>query len=306
LETGNFSLFVMWKVIFIFLILCNISLWFVVFTYPDGYLHVIACDVGQGDGILILKKTTQIIIDGGPGNKMVSCLDRHVPFWDRSIEIVMNTHPQLDHYEGLIDVFKRYNVHYFIANGLDAIAPEYKVLKTEVGSNGTKVVNPRKGMVITSDQISFSVLNPTAEFLKENTTPIANADAAKILGAYTSSLDPNEFSIIEKMKYQNFDALFTGDSDSVVEHMAVESGSLSDIEYLKVPHHGSKNGLTQEMLDALTPEIAVISDGKKNTYGHPHKEILDMLGKAKAQILRTDQLGDVEVVSDGERYWVRK
>jgi competence protein ComEC len=303
----------MWKWIFVFLLLCDVALWFVVCIYPDDNLHVIACDVGQGDGILIFKKTTQIIIDGGPGNKMVGCLDRHIPFWDRSIEVVMNTHPQLDHYEGLIDVFKRYSVHYFIANALDASAPEYTLLKEEAGSEGARIVNPRKGMQLIADQIVFTVLNPTADFLAENLQTkdsihgnISSSGNEDVLGLYTSSLDPNEFSIIEKMKYKEFDALFTGDADSIVEHMAVESGELSDIEYLKVPHHGSKNGLTQEVLDAVTPEIAIISDGKKNTYGHPHKEILEMLQKADVQILRTDQLGDVEVVSDGVKYWVKK
>jgi len=303
----------MLKFVFIFLILCNISLWFIVFTYPDNNLHIIACDVGQGDGILIMKKTTQIIIDGGPGSKMTNCLDRHLPFWDRTIEMVMNTHPQLDHYEGLIDVFKRYHVQIFTANSLKAVAPEYGVLRNEVLSKGVKVLTPAAGMKFIAGSTTIDILHPSAQFVSENSTSQdaslaagSNPETDTVLGAYTSPLDPNEFSIQAVLHYGNFDAMFTGDADWAVEQIEAEENLLTDIEYLKVPHHGSKNGLNQDLLDRTTPEIAVISDGKKNTYGHPHKQTLDMLEKARVQILRTDQMGDVEVVSDGERYWVKK
>src|SRR3990167_10041666 len=93
---------------------------------PDGQLHLIACDVGQGDGILAIYKDTQILIDGGPGEGVLECLGRYVPFWDRELELVVLTHPQLDHYGGLIEVFKRYNVDTFLVNGLDSSASSYQ------------------------------------------------------------------------------------------------------------------------------------------------------------------------------------
>lgn len=295
----------MWKYLIGVLLLLNISLWFVVLTFPDEYLHIVACDVGQGDGILIFKGTTQIIIDGGPGNKMVGCIDRHIPFWDRSIELVMLTHPQADHYEGLIDIFKRYSVQIFVGSGLDSINESYQVLKNEVRSEGSKVVVPRKGMQLIQDQIVFTVLTPSADFLADNSTDVKTSTNA-VLGVYSTLLDPNQFSIIQTLQYNEFDALFTGDTDSEIQDSLIQSIDLPDIEYLKVPHHGSKNGLTKEFLEAVTPELAIISNGKKNMYGHPHKEILSMLEEAKVQILRTDQMGDVEIVSDGVRYWVKK
>ncbi len=281
-------------------------------TYPDDKLHIVACDVGQGDGILIFKGRSQVIIDGGPGNKMVACLDRYLPFWDRRIEVVMNTHPQLDHYEGLIDVFKRYNVQYFTANSLNADAQEYQVLKNEVVSKGVKVVNPTAGMVLTLGAIKIDILHPSVQFLAENTESLSQlastdpvTDISQVLGAYTSTLDPNEFSIQAVLHYKSFDAMFTGDSDWAVEEILAHENLLSDIEYLKVPHHGSKNGLNQELLDRTTPEIAVISDGRKNSYGHPHKQVLDMLNASGVKTYRTDIQGDVEIVGDGEKWWVR-
>lgn len=71
-----------------------------------------------------------------------------------------------------------------------------------------------------------------------------------------------------------------------------------------MPHHGSKNGLTKKLLDAVTPEVAVISVGKNNRYGHPHEEVLNLLSEKEVKILRTDQKGNIEVVANGSTWWV--
>jgi competence protein ComEC len=107
------------------------------------------------------------------------------------------------------------------------------------------------------------------------------------------------------VSFGEFDALFTGDAETIWDTLSSE-GQLTDIEYLKVPHHGSKNGLTKSLLDSVTPEIAVISSGRKNSYGHPHKESLNLLQDSNVNVYRTDELGDVEVVSDGKRYWIEE
>ena len=82
------------------------------------------------------------------------------------------------------------------------------------------------------------------------------------------------------------------------------TGLINDVEYIKTPHHGSKNGLTLELLEASMPEVAVISAGKNNRFGHPHKEVLEMLKNAGVEIYRTDEMGDIEIVSDGNEFWV--
>ena len=76
------------------------------------------------------------------------------------------------------------------------------------------------------------------------------------------------------------------------------------MEYIKVPHHGSKNGLNQGLLDAVKPELAVISVGENNRFGHPSSEVLNMLKEAKVEVLRTDEQGDVEVITNGVGWWV--
>lgn len=121
-----------------FLVLCTAVL--AVLSIGSDNLKIVACDVGQGDAILMTRKDIQILIDGGPDRKVLECLDKNMPFWDRNIEVVILTHPQKDHYMGLIDVFETYQVVYFIANSLDVSSYEYGVLKDKVGGRELKLL----------------------------------------------------------------------------------------------------------------------------------------------------------------------
>jgi competence protein ComEC len=138
------------------------------------------------------------------------------------------------------------------------------------------------------------------DFLERQDAPPTNNH---VLGAFTSPLDPNEFSVVAVLRLKDFAALLTGDIDQDNINKMANEGLISKVEYLKVPHHGSKNGLTQELIAAGQPEIAVISVGK-NGQGHPHGEILQLLQKAGVPIKRTDQDGEVEVVTDGEKWQI--
>ncbi len=120
----------------------------------------------------------------------------------------------------------------------------------------------------------------------------------------TTKEDLNGFSIVQRISYGDFDALFTGDIGPPVAEMVAGSDGVG-VEILKVPHHGSKNGLTQGLLDAARPKLAVISVGKKNRYGHPHKETIQLLSNAAIKLLRTDLDGEIEVVTDGKRWWIK-
>jgi len=268
------------------------------FYSPDANLHLIACDVGQGDAILAIYKNTQVLIDGGPGEEILDCIGKHVPFWDREIELVVLTHPQVDHYGGLIEVFKRYKVDTFLANGLDSSASSYQVLKNAVGGNGSRVVSPREGMALRVGMIYLDILAPSQRLL-EGQAPNSQTN---ILGAFDSKRDANDFSIVAILRLGEFDALLTGDISPQEIPEILAGGRMHDVEYIKVPHHGSKNGLTLDLLEASTPEMAVISVGKNN-YGQPSQETLTMLKDKGVKIFRTDELGDIEVVSDGLSFW---
>jgi competence protein ComEC len=299
LDNKGFRMKNFWKYIFSVLTLAMVAVWMAVFVSPDKNLHLIACDVGQGDAILAVYGTTQILVDGGSNNKVLACLERYMPFWDRKIEIVLLSHPQLDHFGGLSEVFRRFQVQYFVATSLDSSSQSYQALKTMVGGTNTEVVFPTTGMVIGTNSLYLDIVWPSDSFLLAEG---ASSDS-KVLGAFTSKRDPNEFSIVANLRLGKFDALLTGDIGPKTIEEIIKTGKIHDVEYIKIPHHGSKNGLNQELLDASLPEIAVISVGK-NSYGHPNKETLELLEKAEILIKRTDIDGDIEVISDGRDWWL--
>ena len=308
-----------WKYVFLILFLITILIWFSIFTYPNQNLKLIACDVGQGDAILVIQGSTQIMIDGGPNNKILDCLSDHIPFYDRKIEAVMISHPQKDHYGGIIDVIERYDVQTLIATELDSVSQEWQVLESKVRGKGIRVINPLEGMGLSIGLIHLDVLHPPKEaFLaSENSMPAPASGSPSgqapqsyngVLGTFTSNKDPNEFSIVAILSYYDFDALFTGDigpelSDKIAERFVTRASQ--GVEYIKIPHHGSKNGLSAKLLDEANPQVAVISVGKNNSYGHPHEEVIKMLKDKGIRILRTDDVGDIVIESNGEKIQVR-
>ncbi|KKP46911.1 MAG: internalization-related competence protein ComEC/Rec2 protein [Candidatus Woesebacteria bacterium GW2011_GWA1_33_30] len=263
---------------FIFLTVA-LTVWLAVFTVDDS-LHIIACDVGQGDAILIQKNNTQILIDGGPNQKILDCLGSYMPFYDRKIELVILTHPELDHYGGLIDVVKTYNIKTYAHNGTTSSNQTFKVLENEIGGRGIPSMPIGKDMVIRLGMIYLDIVHPdTKDF----------------------GVGVNDQGIVTLLKYGQFKALFTADVEQEVSNQISESSQIQNINYLKVNHHGSKNGLSQKLLDAVFSgslpagrRVAVISVGAKNSYGHPHEEVIKILSEKDIKILRTDQMGDID------------
>lgn len=246
---------------------------------PDDNLHIIACDVGQGDAILVTYKNIQILTDGGPDSSVLSCLGRYIPFWDRDIELVILSHPDADHATGLIDVVKRYNVDSILRNPVEISTETYRLLENEVGGRGVRVIEPSDNKSLRLGLIYLDIVSRYDPTNKET----------------------NYNSIVYKLKYKGFSGLFMGDIPfEVSDKLAQEMGK---VNYIKVPHHGSSNGMTDNLLKVLMPKIAVISVSAKNPWGFPSDEILQMLNNYKVQVLRTDLMGDVEVMTDGEKIW---
>lgn len=260
------------------LALITLSVWISVFSVNDN-LQIIACDVGQGDAILIQHKNNQILIDGGPDKKVLDCLGRHMPFWDRQVEIVILTHPDLDHFGGLIDVFKNYKILKFGTNGQDISKTEYGVLKEYVGGMEVEQLTLSEGMVIRLGMIHLDILHPKQR--------IENSENQKLEDG------SNDNSIVLVLDYGDFEAIFTGDVEKEISDELSVNPKVKDLDYIKVNHHGSRNGMTENLLKTVNPTFAVISAGFKNRYGHPHAEIIEMLQKYNIRILRTDEIGDV-------------
>ncbi|MFZ3301196.1 MAG: MBL fold metallo-hydrolase [Microgenomates group bacterium] len=266
------------KNIIYFLILLNLTVWLAVFSV-DSSLKIIACDVGQGDAILIQKNTTQILIDGGPNQSVLNCLGRHMPFWDKQIEMVILTHPQEDHYGGLIDVFKSYKIVNFGENNTNSSNRGYEVLKNLVGGSGATTISLTDGTVIKAGMMQLDILWPLVNIASNKNSQFSS--------------NVNDDGVVILLKHAQFKALFTADVENVVSNTLSGRIEIQNIDYIKVNHHGSKNGMSQNLLNVANPEIAVISVAAKNRYGHPHAEIIKMLTEKGVKILRTDEVGDV-------------
>lgn len=281
-----------WVVVFIFL---GLTIQVVRF-WPDGKLHIFFCDVGQGDAAYIRFPDGQdMLIDGGPDNRVLKCLSEAMPFYDRVIDVVLLTHPQSDHLNGLISVVDRYSLNYFIMPEITNDTVGYKKLIRQLADKNIAVRHLYAGAKIRFGNSSLTVLWPEQQ--------------ADILGS-SSHPDPNLFSMVTRLSYANFDALFTGDSNSSIEAQIAKDGQLSlppdgIVEVLKVPHHGSKTGMLESFIANLAPKLAVVSVGSKNRYGHPTQEALELLGRVGARVLRTDLDGTIEVISDGKTWEVK-
>lgn len=285
---------IFWKYFLSILVILNLLL-FIAFLSFDNNLRIIGCDVGQGDSFLIIKGNTQVLIDGGPPNgKAIVCLSEYLPFWDNTIELVVNTHPEQDHFGGLIEVFEKYKVKNILKNSLNIGSEEYRALSNRINSGSTNVYAPTQISKINIGLIHFDIVWPTKEYFFENTTVINDENSAQI---YETNGNLNDFSIVLKMVYKNHKALFTGDIGPAVISDVIMTNKLEQVEYIKVPHHGSRNGLTEDLLKILKPKIAAIGVGK-NQWGHPHKEVLDLLEKYNVQVFRTDQDGNFVLVWD--------
>ncbi len=323
-----------WKIILTILLLGTVTTWLSVFSISSSKLKVITCNVGQGDATLIVYKGLDVLIDGGPdGKSVMKCLSNHMPFWDRTLEVVILTHPQADHYGGLIEVFERFKVRKFLANSINASSQSYGLLNNQVLAGGVEVVNPTAGISVRGHLIQLDILHPSREFLSENLTDnlLVNEfnSSLGVLGASDSKLDPNEFSIITLLTFGSFKFLFTGDAGTeILDDLAttLEENGHESINYIKIPHHGSKYSISEKMYDLIKnsvvegcqsdPELtegeesplqytiyniqntgcfsplAVISVGK-NSYGHPSEEVIKQLSDKAIKILRTDMQGDI-------------
>ncbi len=251
-------------------------------------LTVTFCNVGQGDAIVIrTPKGSQFIIDGGPNESIHSCLLSHLPFWDRTLDVVFLTHPHLDHLAGLESVIYRYSIKSFDTEKVTNQTDEFLSLMSTLADQSILINYLWKGdSYQTSEGVSLTVLGPSKEFLVQ-TAPTGEINESEGFG-----------NLVLLLEYKDTSILFTGDSQVEGLTDALE-GFTGDIDVLQVPHHGSKSGLSQEILDLIKPEIAVFSVGK-NKYGHPSKEMISLLEKNKIKMYRTDKDGEVTFNTKGK------
>ena len=283
-----------------FLAILASLIWLVVFSFPGQKLKIVFCDVGQGDAILIQKGFNQILIDGGPNNKVLNCLANNMPFFDRTLEIVALTHPQADHLAGLNFVIERYNVEYFLSgpegNQSAGFLALNEKLKIKNEKRQIKIKNIYTGDKIHLTGIELETLWPEKNWVSlrlENFEALARGGGGAVLGVSTTK-DLNDFSLVFLLKYGDFSGLFTGDADAgIQDQILLTNPNLGPVSLLKVPHHGAKNALRDDFLEIIKPQEAVISVGK-NSYGHPNGDLIKKLENLGVKVRRTDLEGEIK------------
>ena len=241
-------------------------------------LRVWFADVGQGDGIILRTPSRDtIVVDGGVHQDFVQEVDSHIPINDRAIDLLVATHADADHITGLVGVVESGRVANALINR-DAMKQTkiYQRLLTALEKYHVNVIEAQAGQGYTFGDVRVQVLWPTIEGLAH-------------------AKESNEKSIVLRVSYGSQDILLTGDAPDTAEKQLLEQGSNVAAEVLKVGHHGSKYSTTEAFLTSVHPNIAVVSVGAKNRYGHPAARVLELLEKQGIQIFRTDLLGDVLV-----------
>ena len=254
-------------------------------VYFDGKLHVVFCDVGQGDAIFIRTPSgADILVDSGPDDKILKCLSRHMPFWDHDLELLFATHPDADHIGGFESVLKSFTVKSFNTSK--------KSKNTAVFSRIQKLVDEKKipfrylfagDIYSTSDGVKIRIDWPTQEYVGSD---------------QNGKLDANSFSLVELITYGKFKTLLTGDIESGILNKIYASGLSIDV--FKLPHHGSKTGVDDTTFQLIKPGLSIISAGKNNRYHHPSSETISLLKKYNLEYKNTIDMGDIEVISDGQ------
>jgi competence protein ComEC len=284
-ENEKFVLFILG-----FLFLANFFAWIVVFDLRSHkFLEVNFFDVGQGDAIFIeTPQRHQILIDGGPSSKIIEKLAKEIPFWDRTIDLIILTHPEKDHITGLLEVLKRYKVENVLWTGIVRNIPEYKEWRNLIEKEKANIKIAKAGQKISCKNCQWKI---------EIFYPFENLEGMEFD-------DSNDTSIVSKLIFGNSSFLFTGDIyKDVEESLALTPFDLSS-KILKIAHHGSKTSSSEKFLEKVSPEIAVISVGE-NKYGHPHRETLETLKRYGIRVLRTDLNGDIKITSDGFIYQIK-
>lgn len=295
------------KPVLFFLVLISGLSFFVFKQLPDDNLHLVFCDVGQGDAILVSHGSRQVLIDGGPDESVLYCLSDHMPFWDRKIDLVILTHPEIDHFGGLLSVLSRYEVDKMLVNKYVSGEEKIGELVNLINDKKIYTFSPQETGQIRVGLLSFDIIRLKKNLSLTNSRIddfgcLENEDCyfQKVLGDWNA----NEISIILSLKYGGFGAILTGDSLGETLKDLEDQSVLRNRQVVKLAHHGSKQDNPLSFYQKLSPDVVVASVGK-NSYGHPDETLLDDLSSMGIKTFRTDKNGNVEIISDGQAYWLK-
>jgi len=268
------------------LFVLNIFIWSVILGQEKGVLTVAFLDVGQGDAVYIeAPNGNQVLIDSGRSKAVLRELNKVMPFYDRSIDVLLATHPDQDHIGGFPDILKRYDVDFFLESGRESDSAVYEEVLQLTVVDDIKKIQARRGMVVMlDDDVHLNILFPDRD---------------------VRDVESNTASVITQLVYGETEFMLTGDSPKTIEeYLVMLDGENLESDVLKAGHHGSKTSSAEAFVGFVSPKYSVISAGKDNKYGHPHKDVIDVLNQFGSAILSTGDSGIIVFESDGENVFI--
>lgn len=270
------------------LIVLNGAVWVAIFYKERAELSVTFLNIGQGDAILIETPSgKQMLVDGGPDRSVLRELPKVIGPLDKSLDLVVETHPDKDHIAGLVDVFARYQVGAFLSPGIpNDTSYTTSLVRASESEPGVVRVEARRGMRIHLGNGAYAdVLYPDRE---------------------VGGVETNTGSVVLQVVYGDTEFMLTGDAPTNVERWLVSlDGDALQSDVLKAGHHGSRTSTDQTWLEKVNPAYVVISAGLNNSYGHPHAEIVERIQSFGATLLSTTN-GSVRFITDGKNLQVTK
>jgi len=268
--------------ILIILFITVIFIWSVIFKQAsNNILEVCFFDVGQGDSIFIeTPNKKQILIDGGPDKIILEKLNKAMPFYDRTIDLFILTHPDADHITGLVSVLEYYDVKYILTSGIKNDTAVYKEWRDLIEKKNISLILAQSGQKIFLEQdVILEIIWPEQSSIESFSKPANNA------------------SVVSRLVYGDIEFLLTGDIEKKVENYLINQNLNLESDILKAPHHGSKTSSNDNFIEIINPQVSVISVGRDNRYNHPNDEVLESL--KDSIIYRTDKNGDIKILTDG-------
>lgn len=245
---------------FIFLLCISCMTTILLSIYSSQQFKIVFCDVGQGAATLLQLGSYQILIDTGPDQRVLNCIGRHIPYFDHIIEAIIISHNQKDHNGGLSAIQNKYRIELI-----------YGPLPKPRVYSGTQFIEIK-------DVVAFTLSGITITINKASQSSKDINDSANVVTVKTHQNKPQTIFL-----------------SSDINGLELKRLLPKNTTILEVPHHGSKYGLFPDSLVLAHPILAVISVGKKNTYGHPSKEVLDILKAEKIKVWRTDEQGELVI-----------
>jgi len=276
------------KKLSLLIILLIITIFYYKFEDQSKLLRVCFINVGQGDSILIKSPNGKnILIDGGPDAALIHQLGNMHSYKNHQIDILVLTHAHTDHYIGLIEVVKRYNIKLILWSGVDAFNSDYSYFKNLIKNLNLKIALLGQEYLI-EPNLKIKILYPTHQLKGEEAQDLNNTSVSLILS------------------YQNINFWLAGDLTCEGEAEILKQNLNLQSEIYKASHHGSRWSNCEPILDKIKPDLAIIQSGIDNSFNHPHPETLQRLEERGISILRNDQLDNIWIYSDGEKYWIKE